>query len=186
MPESGDGFRLYGTAHPRNTVSNPRKATDGGGAGRAPSASGIRMTRLHCGVLSCSKLVWMKSRSAMTRRSVLRYASGAALSASLSRLPAAASGSAIQFVDVARNAGITFSHANAMSSEKYLIETMGSGCGWIDYDQNGLFDLYLVNSAATQRFKPKQALRGALYRNDGEGGRRGRGPVRHGRGGWGL
>ena len=121
------------------------------------------------GVLSCSKLVWMKARSAITRRSVLRYAAGAALSASLSRLPAAASGSAIQFVDVARNAGITFSHANAMSSEKYLIETMGSGCGWIDYDQNGLFDLYLVNSAATQRFKPRQALRSALYRNNGDG-----------------
>ncbi len=132
---------------------------------------GIPETRRRPGsaVLSCSKLVWMKARSAITRRNVLRYASGAALSASLSRLPAAASGSAIQFVDVARNAGITFSHANAMSSEKYLIETMGSGCGWIDYDQNGLFDLYLVNSAATRRFKPRQALRSALYRNNGDG-----------------
>jgi hypothetical protein len=87
----------------------------------------------------------------------------------LRRLPAAATGSAVQFVDVARSSGIGFTHANGMSAEKYLIETMGSGCGWIDYDQNGLFDLYLVNGAATARFKPKQALRSALYRNNGDG-----------------
>jgi hypothetical protein len=75
----------------------------------------------------------------------------------------------ITFVDVARSAGITFQHDNAASSEKYLIETMGSGCGWIDYDQNGLLDFYLVNGAATQIYAPKRPLRSALYRNNGDG-----------------
>ncbi len=46
---------------------------------------------------------------------------------------------------------------------------MGSGCGWIDYDQNGLLDLYLVNGAATRQYTPKQPLRSALYRNNGDG-----------------
>src|ERR1700730_1081745 len=75
----------------------------------------------------------------------------------------------ITFVDVARSAGITFQHDNAASSEKYLIETMGSGCGWIDYDQNGLLDLDLVNGAATRIYAPKRPLRSALYRNNGDG-----------------
>jgi len=75
----------------------------------------------------------------------------------------------VKFVDVAAAAGIHFRHDNAASAEKYLIETMGAGCGWIDYDQNGLLDLYLVNSASTRLYTPKQALRGALYRNNGDG-----------------
>ena len=75
----------------------------------------------------------------------------------------------ITFVDVAGPAGITFRHCNAASVEKYLIETMGAGCGWIDFDQDGLLDLYLVNGAATRLYTPQQALRSALYRNNGDG-----------------
>jgi len=75
----------------------------------------------------------------------------------------------VRYVDVASSAGISFQHDNAASPEKYLIETMGSGCGWIDYDQNGLLDLYLVNGASTRLYTPKHALRSALYRNNGDG-----------------
>ena len=75
----------------------------------------------------------------------------------------------ITFVDVAASAGIQFRHDNAASPEKYLIETMGAGCGWIDYDQNGLLDLYLVNSAPTRVYTPSQPLRSALYKNNGDG-----------------
>jgi hypothetical protein len=46
---------------------------------------------------------------------------------------------------------------------------MGSGCGWIDYDQNGLLDLYLVNGASRRPNTSKHALRSALYRNNGDG-----------------
>lgn len=80
-----------------------------------------------------------------------------------------ATGSPISFVDVSTLSGITFRHNNAASPEKYLIETMGSGCGWIDYDQNGLLDLYLVNGAATPAYRPQHPLRSALYRNNGDG-----------------
>jgi len=75
----------------------------------------------------------------------------------------------VTFLDVAHSAGITFRHDNAASTEKYMIETMGSGCGWIDYNQDGLMDLYLVNGAATRLYKPTQPLRSALYRNNGDG-----------------
>ncbi len=75
----------------------------------------------------------------------------------------------VTFTDIARQAGILFVHDNAATSAKYLIETMGAGCGWIDYDQDGLWDLYLVNSAATPAYAPKGPLRSALYRNNGDG-----------------
>ncbi|HEY1462966.1 MAG TPA: VCBS repeat-containing protein, partial [Terriglobales bacterium] len=78
-------------------------------------------------------------------------------------------GSSITFTDVASAAGISFQHENAASKEKYLIETMGSGCGWIDYDQNGLFDLYLVNGAATNVHNIAKHPQNALYRNNGDG-----------------
>lgn len=96
-------------------------------------------------------------------------ASVAAAALDLKGLFAVPAPSPVRFVDVARPAGITFRHENAASSEKYLVETMGSGCAWIDYDQNGLFDLYLVNGAATQWFKPERPLESALYRNNGDG-----------------
>jgi len=102
----------------------------------------------------------MKMGAGITRRSFV-IGSSAAL--------CAAPRSPIRFVDITKSAGITFRHENAASSQKYLIETMGSGCAWIDYDQNGLLDLYLVNGAATDVFKPPQPLRSALYRNNGDG-----------------
>jgi hypothetical protein len=106
----------------------------------------------------------------LTRRELLKVMAGA-----LAQKPVARSLSAtpapipVTYVDVARSAGITFQHDNAASSEKYLIETMGSGCGWIDYNQDGLLDLYIVNGAATRLYKPQHQLRSALYRNNGDG-----------------
>jgi hypothetical protein len=111
----------------------------------------------------------MKAQPHLSRRRLLRGAIGATVAARLGRLPALPIETEVRFVDIARSAGITFRHSNGMSNEKYLIETMGSGCGWLDFDQNGLFDLYLVNSAATQQFKPPQPLHSALYRNNGDG-----------------
>lgn len=73
------------------------------------------------------------------------------------------------FIDISESAGIHFVHDNAASEEKYLIETMGSGCGWIDYNGDGLLDLYLVNGAATQVHQPEITPTGSLYRNNGDG-----------------
>jgi len=104
----------------------------------------------------------------VSRRELLRYLGslGVIAGAGPSALPAQ---SRLAFQDIVGAAGITFSHDNAASPEKFLIETMGSGCGWIDYNQDGLLDLYLVNSAGTPAYKPAHPLRSALYRNNGDG-----------------
>jgi enediyne biosynthesis protein E4 len=112
----------------------------------------------------------VKKPSSITRRALLRTIGSAGAALALPRFTHPEQPlSHTRFVDVTRAAGITFEHDNAASPEKYLIETMGSGCGWIDYDQNGLLDLYLVNGAATKVYTPPHPLRSALYRNNGDG-----------------
>jgi hypothetical protein len=75
----------------------------------------------------------------------------------------------VRFVDIAKAAGIDFQQDGTATDEKYYLETMGTGLGWIDYDQDGLMDLYLVQSAATDIYKPPRPLRSALYHNNGDG-----------------
>ena len=75
----------------------------------------------------------------------------------------------VHYTDVRKAAGITFVQDSTQTDQKYYLETMGTGVGWIDYDQDGLMDLYFVQSAATDIYKPAQPLRSALYRNNGDG-----------------
>jgi hypothetical protein len=75
----------------------------------------------------------------------------------------------VRFTDVREKAGITFQQDATASDEKYYLETMGTGVGWIDYDQDGLMDLFFVQSAATDWYKPPHPLRSALYHNNGDG-----------------
>jgi hypothetical protein len=75
----------------------------------------------------------------------------------------------VHFTDIRKSAGINFVEDSTESNQKYYLETMGTGAGWIDYDQDGLMDLYLVQTGATDAYKPAQPLRSALYHNNGDG-----------------
>ena len=75
----------------------------------------------------------------------------------------------VQFTDVRKEAGITFLQDGTGTEDKLYLETMGTGVAWIDYDQDGLMDIYFVQSAATESYKPKRVLRSALYHNNGDG-----------------
>ena len=73
------------------------------------------------------------------------------------------------FTDVTEEAGIRFVHDNARSEEKYLVETMGSGCAFLDYDQDGFLDVFFVNGGRTPVYQPKKLPQNALYRSKGDG-----------------
>src|SRR5580658_126514 len=79
------------------------------------------------------------------------------------------SGIAVRFTDIRKEAGITFLQDSTQTEEKYYLETMGTGVAWLDYNQDGLMDLFFVQSSETDAYKPAHPLRSALYRNNGDG-----------------
>jgi hypothetical protein len=83
---------------------------------------------------------------------------------------------AVRFTDVTREAGIDFVHYNGAYGEKLLPETMGSGCAFFDFDNDGHQDLLLLNStawpwreAAADAAGPATRPTLKLYHNDGKG-----------------
>jgi hypothetical protein len=80
---------------------------------------------------------------------------------------AASSEPRVQFVNVARAAGIVFKHENGASKEKLMPETFGSGVAWIDFDNDGFPDLFFANGADLAHGKPSPG--NVLYRNLGNG-----------------
>jgi len=75
----------------------------------------------------------------------------------------------VTFTDITKAAGLKFKQDSTASDQKYYLETMGTGVAWLDYDQDGLMDLFFVQSAATDIYKPPHPLRCALYHNNGDG-----------------
>jgi hypothetical protein len=65
--------------------------------------------------------------------------------------------------------GISWIHVNGQSPSMYLPETVGAGCAFVDYDNDGWMDIYLVNSGACDFYNPAVPLRNALYRNNRDG-----------------
>jgi enediyne biosynthesis protein E4 len=65
--------------------------------------------------------------------------------------------------------GIHWTHNAARSPHKYLPEATGPGCAFLDYDNDGWMDIYLVNSGKCDFYTPTTPLRNALYRNNRDG-----------------
>src|SRR5438876_1285828 len=69
----------------------------------------------------------------------------------------------------AKTSGITWVHNNAHSNDRYLPETVGAGCAFLDYDNDGWMDIYLVNSGPSDFYAPGTPLKNALYHNNHDG-----------------
>jgi enediyne biosynthesis protein E4 len=75
---------------------------------------------------------------------------------------------AIEFTDVTSEAGIRFKHNSGAFGKKYLPETIGSGGAFLDYDNDGWQDVFLVNSMDWPESKKRRSF-SALYHNNKDG-----------------
>jgi hypothetical protein len=85
--------------------------------------------------------------------------------------PAKAPVPRVQFVDVAREAGLTKSNVwGGVDSKSYIIEAKGSGIAFFDYDQDGWLDIYLTNGTRLNTtWPPGEAPTTQLYHNNRDG-----------------
>jgi hypothetical protein len=74
----------------------------------------------------------------------------------------------VRFVDITAQAGITFRHV-ASPEKKYIVESMSGGVALLDYDNDGLLDIYFVNSLTVDLLKSGGRTKSALYHNNGDG-----------------
>ncbi|MGA7633658.1 MAG: CRTAC1 family protein [Terriglobales bacterium] len=73
-----------------------------------------------------------------------------------------------QLVDIADSTGIKFEHVSS-SDKKYIVESMGGGVALIDYDRDGLPDIYFTNAPTVEMELAGKKARSALYHNNGDG-----------------
>jgi hypothetical protein len=105
-----------------------------------------------------------------SRRQFLRNMAGAVAIRGLPPFVRAAPDAIYPFTEIpADKSGIRWTHTAGKSAERYLPETTGPGCAFLDYDADGWMDIYLVNSGKCDFYDPSPPLRNALYRNNRDG-----------------
>ena len=106
----------------------------------------------------------------LSRRQFLSGAAAILATAGISRRGGATALPDYPFEEVPPSrSGITWRHVAGKSSQKYLPETTGAGCAFLDYDNDGWMDIYFVNSGKCDFYNPPVPLRNALYRNNRDG-----------------
>src|SRR5438876_972820 len=72
--------------------------------------------------------------------------------------------------NVAREAGLDMQIVfGGSASNKYLLETTGTGVAFIDIDNDGWLDLFIVNGTTLEGFPASEAPINRLFRNKGNG-----------------
>jgi hypothetical protein len=74
-----------------------------------------------------------------------------------------------RFTDVTRAAGVDFRHVNGASAQKILVETIGSGGLFFDYDNDGWVDIFLVDGGSLADPAVARQARHRLLHNRGNG-----------------
>jgi hypothetical protein len=117
--------------------------------------------KLHPRIIAASRRQFLK-RSA--------FLAGAFSTLYPSRLFGALSPDPYAFEEVPPSASkINWVHTAGKSPQKFLPETSGAGCAFLDFDNDGWMDIYLVNSGKCDFYDPPHPLRNALFRNNRDG-----------------
>src|ERR1017187_3718458 len=89
----------------------------------------------------------------------------------LQSAPVTNSTSPVQFVDVAREAGLNIPNVwGSADHKRYIIEAKGSGIAFFDYDHDGWLDIYLTNGTRLgENWPAGQAPTSHLYKNNRDG-----------------
>lgn len=74
----------------------------------------------------------------------------------------------LSFKDMAAEMGLNFVHDHGGTDQKFYVETMGSGCALLDYDNDGDLDVFFLQGAPLPGWKKETTLRNQLFRNDGD------------------
>ena len=106
----------------------------------------------------------------LTRRLFLQGLISSFAVSQLSKFVHALPGPTYPFVEVPpASSGINWVHNAGKSPLKHLPEISGAGCAFLDYDDDGWMDIYLVNSGQADFYTPSKPLRNALYHNNRDG-----------------
>lgn len=73
------------------------------------------------------------------------------------------------FEDVAREVGIEHQYVNGAKELLLMVQPTGGGCGWIDFDRDGLCDLYLNQAGDPSLPRSPSQPTDELFRNLGGG-----------------
>lgn len=96
----------------------------------------------------------------MTRREWVALAASRSVSAEPSL--------GFRMADITNQAGLAFQHNTGAYGAKFLPETLGPGCAFLDYDADGWLDILLVNGADWPGHRRRKSTL-ALYRNNRNG-----------------
>jgi enediyne biosynthesis protein E4 len=96
----------------------------------------------------------------------MKWKSAVGVTLVLSGAAAFGSVSQVQFVDITTKSGIQFTHNNGAAGNKYLPETLGAGGAFLDYNNDGLQDILLVNGKDWGA-SPARKTTSRLYKNNG-------------------
>jgi len=108
-------------------------------------------------------------RVEFSRRRFLQVIGCSAIGGTLGTLDLAAAEPPAFEIIASSLTGISWRHAAGHSAEMYLPETVGAGCAFFDYDNDGWMDIYLVNSGSCDFYSPPARLSNALYHNNRDG-----------------